>query len=135
MTKVMAFGTFDILHNGHMFFLRSARKLGDELTVVIARDSTVQRTKGKLPYNSEDNRKKAVGHIAFVTKVVLGSEDDHFRVIWEEKPDIICLGYDQDSKDIEKEIEKKGLDITVTRLKSHKPEHFKSSFLKKRLNL
>ncbi len=135
MTQVMAFGTFDILHNGHLFYLESAKKLGDELTVVVARDKTVRNIKGKSPYNDEISRKKAVEHIPFVTKVILGDEHDHFRVVFREMPNIVCLGYDQDSKGLEEEIEKKGQDIIVTRLESYKPEHFKSSFLKKRLNL
>ena len=40
MVRVMATGVFDILHLGHLYFLREARKLGDELVVVVATDKT-----------------------------------------------------------------------------------------------
>ncbi len=47
MTTVMCFGTFDILHPGHLYFLRECEKYGDELIVVIARDATVEKVKEK----------------------------------------------------------------------------------------
>jgi len=47
LVKVLAFGTFDILHPGHEFYLKEAKKHGDILDVVVARDSTVEKIKGK----------------------------------------------------------------------------------------
>ena len=47
--RVLAFGTFDILHPGHDHYLQEARKLGDELWVVVALDETVRQGKGRLP--------------------------------------------------------------------------------------
>ena len=52
MKTVMAFGTFDLMHPGHEYFLRQAKKRGDYLIAVIARDSTVKKLKGKLSYQS-----------------------------------------------------------------------------------
>ena len=49
MTTVMCFGTFDTLHPGHLYFLRECRRYGDNLVVVIARDATVAKVKGKKP--------------------------------------------------------------------------------------
>ena len=46
MVTVMAFGTFDVLHPGHHFYLEQARKLGDNLVVVVARDANVKKLKG-----------------------------------------------------------------------------------------
>ncbi|HTD81915.1 MAG TPA: adenylyltransferase/cytidyltransferase family protein, partial [Thermoplasmata archaeon] len=45
MVRVMATGVFDLLHPGHVAFLREAKALGDELVVVVARDSTAKRFK------------------------------------------------------------------------------------------
>ena len=45
MIKVMATGTFDLLHMGHIYFLKEAKKLGDKLIVIVARDSTVRKMK------------------------------------------------------------------------------------------
>ena len=53
--KVLAFGTFDIFHPGHEFYLKSAAKHGS-LHVVVARDSTVESVKGRKPKNNEDAR-------------------------------------------------------------------------------
>ena len=45
MVKVMATGTFDILHLGHIYYLKESKRLGDTLTVVVATDATVRRLK------------------------------------------------------------------------------------------
>ncbi|MEE9489142.1 MAG: adenylyltransferase/cytidyltransferase family protein, partial [Thermoplasmata archaeon] len=45
MVRVMASGVFDLLHTGHLHYLEEAKKLGDELIVVVARDSTVRKEK------------------------------------------------------------------------------------------
>ena len=60
---------------------------------------------------------------------------DPYKIIKQEKPDIIALGYDQNSytNDLEKKIEEFGLKIKIARLKPYKPEKYKSSKLK--LNL
>ena len=52
MVKVMATGTFDLLHMGHIYYLKEAKKLGDILSVVVARDSTVRKLKHE-PVNPE----------------------------------------------------------------------------------
>jgi len=49
MKKVMAAGTFDLLHPGHIDFLKQAKKEGDYLIIVIATDETSGHDKGKPP--------------------------------------------------------------------------------------
>ena len=48
--KVMIFGTFDKFHPGHINFLKQSEQYGDYLIVVVARDITVKKLKGKMPY-------------------------------------------------------------------------------------
>jgi FAD synthetase len=125
MKKVMVFGTFDILHEGHKNFFKQARKYGDYLIVVIARDKTVKKIKGKLPHNNEKTRKINIIKAELVDKVVLGDLKDKHKKIKELKPDVICLGYDQ-KKFVE------GLsnfNIKIVKLKPFKPEIYKSSIL------
>ncbi|MCJ2563189.1 MAG: adenylyltransferase/cytidyltransferase family protein, partial [Candidatus Thermoplasmatota archaeon] len=55
MVRVMASGVFDLLHTGHLHYLEEAKKLGDELIVVVARDSTVRKEKHD-PITTEDVR-------------------------------------------------------------------------------
>ncbi|MFA6548064.1 MAG: adenylyltransferase/cytidyltransferase family protein, partial [Candidatus Magasanikbacteria bacterium] len=95
MTKVMVFGTFDIIHPGHLYLLTEAKKLGDFLTVVIARDQTVAEVKGKTAKHNEIVRLKNISELQIADKVILGNDGDKYQVIKEEKPDIIALGYDQ----------------------------------------
>ena len=121
----MAFGTFDILHPGHINFLKQAKKYG-RLIVVIARDKTVKQVKGRLPRYSEKQRLKAVLSLNLADNAVLGSLIDKYAAIKKYKPDIIALGYDQNHF-----IDGlKNLKIKIVRLKSYKPHKYKTSILK-----
>jgi FAD synthetase len=131
----MVFGTFDFLHPGHVHFFQQAKKHGDELVVVIARDSTVEKTKGKKPVFSEADRLQMVQALRVVDKAVLGYEGDAYRVVQEQKPDAICLGYDQ-TFFVEKIREKLGefkLAAKIIRLDAYKPEQYKSRLIRKAL--
>ena len=103
---VLASGVFDLLHLGHVKFLEDAKKAGGEnakLVVIIARDSTVEKTKSKKPIMSEDQRRALVESLKVVDKAVLGYENlDIGEVIENVKPDVIALGYDQ--TDMEREV-------------------------------
>lgn len=117
MVRVMASGVFDLIHLGHVHYLEEAKKLGDELVVVVARDSTVRKEKHE-PITPEEFRRDLVESLKPVDRAVLGGEGDMFKVVEELKPDVIALGYDQyhDAERIEAELKKRGLDIKVVRL-------------------
>lgn len=132
MKKVMCFGTFDILHEGHRFYLSEARKLGDFLVVVVARDETVKAVKGKQPLHGENERVHDLQQLGIADKVILGNPGDKLKVVESETPQIICLGYDQTffTDNIKEKLRLRGLDVEVVRLPSYKPEVYKSSLLK-----
>lgn len=113
----MASGVFDLIHLGHVHYLEEAKKLGDELVVVVARDSTVRKEKHE-PITPEEFRRDLVESLKPVDRAVLGGEGDMFKVVEELRPDVIALGYDQyhDTERIEAELKKRGLDIKVVRL-------------------
>jgi FAD synthetase len=96
---VLASGVFDLLHLGHVRFLEEAKRAGGEhakLVVIIARDSTIEKMKGRKPIMSEDQRCALVESLRVVDEAVLGYEGlDIGEVIEKIKPDIIALGYDQ----------------------------------------
>lgn len=96
---VLASGVFDLLHLGHVRFLEDAKKAGGanaKLIVIIARDSTVEKMKGRKPIMSEDQRCALVESLKVVDEAVLGVEHfDIAEVIKQIKPDVIALGYDQ----------------------------------------
>ncbi len=121
MVKVMATGTFDLLHMGHIYYLKEAKKLGDILTVIVARDSTVRKLKHE-PVNTEDIRLDLIKEVRVVDEAYLGYEDDMYAIVKEIKPDIIALGYDQihDENVIRRELKKRNLNAKVIRLSEYK---------------
>ena len=121
MVKVMASGTFDLLHLGHIYYLKQAKKLGDELVVVVATDKTVRKLKHE-PINPENIRVKLVKELEVVDNAVLGHEDDMYEIVEEIRPDIIAIGYDQihDEKKIKSELKKRKIKAKVKRLSEYK---------------
>jgi FAD synthetase len=103
---VIASGVFDLLHLGHVRFLEEAKKAGGanaKLIVVIAKDSTAEKLKGKKPIMSEDERRALVQSLKVVDEAVVGYEGLEIGGVIEKiKPDVIALGYDQ--VDMEQEV-------------------------------
>lgn len=128
----MVFGTFDYLHEGHYYLFREAKKYGDELIVVVAKDDTVKKVKGRKPEKKEKLRLKEVQNLAEVDKAVLGYKDDKYKIIKKIEPDVIVLGYDQFvfTQKIPKLLIDLGLNTEIIRINSFKPEIFKSSIIK-----
>lgn len=133
----MCFGTFDIIHDGHKFYLNEAKKFGDELVVVVARDDTVVEVKKQNTKYNEATRLQHLKDLHIADKVILGNKDDKLQVIEDEKPEIVCLGYDQVAFThnlAEKLIERHLHGIKIIRLASHHPDKFKSSLLRESEN-
>lgn len=128
MKTVMAQGTFDILHPGHIHYLRESKKKGEELVVVIARDSR----KDKKLFFSEDERLEMVESLKPVDKAVLGSEGDIYSTVKDVDPDVITLGYDQshDEKEV-KEMAEKATDHRVEIVRISGKEGYSSSNIRK----
>ena len=113
----MATGTFDLLHMGHIYYLKEAKKLGDKLVVVVATDKTVRRLKHE-PVNPEEIRLNLIKELKVVDEAYLGHEDDIYEIVEEIKPDIIALGFDQlhDENNIRAQLKKRKLNAKVVRL-------------------
>jgi FAD synthetase len=132
-TVVLASGVFDLLHLGHVKFLEEAKKTGGknaELVVIIARDSTVEKTKGRKPIMSENQRRTLVESLKVVDEAVLGFENfDIGDVIERIKPDIIALGYDQTEMEqqVQEYVNKHHLDIQVARIGKFEEDTLDSS--------
>lgn len=133
MKKVIVFGTFDIFHPGHTYFFGQAKRLGDYLLVVVARDKNVEKAKGKLPRNSEKFRAKVIRQTKIADKVILGSKTgNYFRTLRTHKIDTVALGYDQrpTTPFLKKTLKKHRLNkVEIKRLKSYNPSKYKSSLL------
>ena len=79
MKKVITYGTFDLLHVGHINLLRRAKALGDYLIVVVSSDE-FNASKGKKAYHSFEDRKKILEAIRYVDEVLP-------EYTWEQKID------------------------------------------------
>jgi len=137
--KVLAFGSFDLLHEGHLFYLKKAKALGSELTVVIARDESVKREKGHAPMKSEKERLAIVKELKPVDCALLGSVKPElkFKVFVKEDPDAVALGHDHliTAKEVRDKLKEYGLKARVVRMPAFKPKKLKSSKIRKRVDL
>ncbi len=130
---VLASGVFDLLHLGHVRFLEGAKKAGGEnakLVVIVARDSTVEQTKGRKPIMSENQRRALVESLKVVDEAVMGVENfDVGDVLEHVKPDVIALGYDQAEmeKRVRKYVDKHKLDVKVVRVGKFEEDELDSS--------
>ena len=119
---VLASGTFDLLHFGHVKYLEEAKKAGGknvELIVIVARDSTVEKRKGKKPVMPEDQRRSLVESLKVVDEAILGFEDFSIdKVIEKINPDVIAVGHDQEGieREVRKAIAEKKLNVQVAKI-------------------
>ncbi len=130
--KVMVFGTFDGVHEGHRFFLQEAKKIGDLLFVVVSPDEQVETLKKHKPQFPLSKRISDLQAEKIAEKVIPGDETlGTWNVILENMPDVIAIGYDQNG--LEKaliEAQKKfPFQTEFKKIGSFKPEIFKSGLL------
>lgn len=134
-TRIMVFGTFDMIHSGHRNFFMQARKLAKRpyLIVSIARDKNVLRIKGSLPRFSQYERLRIVKSIPDVDEAVVGGYRDHLPHIIKAQPEIIGIGYDQVAyvKGLRQQLKEHGLNVRVVRLKPYKVHRYKTSLIAK----
>lgn len=130
---VLASGTFDLLHFGHVKYLEEAKKAGGanaELIVIVARDSTVEKRKGKKPVMPEDQRRSLVESLKVVDEALLGYEEfDISKVVEKIRPDIIAVGHDQDGieREVRKAVAEKNLKIQIAKIGRFGKEKLNSS--------
>lgn len=134
MNTALVFGTFDPIHPGHEYVFREAKKLGDRLVVVVARDATIQKEKNREHHMSEQDRVTAVKSLADIDEALLGDESpDSYELLLKLDFTTLVLGYDQRPSDEEvwailSSIGKPN--VAVVRLAAYKPEQYKSSLMR-----
>ncbi len=114
--RVVATGTFDILHPGHLYYLEESKKLGDELWVIVARDANVRHK--PHPIIPEEHRLRMVASLKPVTHAILGDKTDMFRPIQEIRPAIITIGFNQhfDEIKLQQQLSERGLSPSIVRI-------------------
>ncbi len=94
-------GCFDIIHAGHISYLKEAKALGDILIVGLNSDESVRRLKGKdRPIVNERDRAYVLANLKPVDYVILFDEDTPSELIKEIKPDVLVKGGDYEGKSI-----------------------------------
>jgi FAD synthetase len=135
---VLASGTFDLLHLGHVRYLEEAKKAGGRnaiLIVIVAKDETVQKRKGARPIMPEEHRRALVESLKVVDKAILGFKDlDILAVIEEVKPDFIAVGYDQNSieEQVSKIVAQQKLSVQIVKISKFGKDELDSSVKIKR---
>ncbi|NGM67565.1 FAD synthase [Natronolimnobius sp. AArcel1] len=122
MTRtIIAQGTFDILHPGHVHYLEEAAAMGDELVVIVARKANVDHK--ETPICPAKQRRDVVDALEPVDRAILGHEEDIFVPIEAIDPDVIALGHDQhhDESAIEDELERREIECVVKRASAREP--------------
>jgi D-beta-D-heptose 7-phosphate kinase/D-beta-D-heptose 1-phosphate adenosyltransferase len=88
-------GVFDLLHPGHVRYLKEARQQGDALIVGVNSDRSVRAIKGPTrPITAEAERAEILAALAVVDAVVIFDEDTPHAIIARLKPDILVKGAD-----------------------------------------
>ena len=132
--KVLVFGTFDGVHEGHRHFLREAKKLGNFLIAVVAPDKHVETLKKHSPKFSLLKRLEHLEKEKIANIVVSGGETlGTWNVILENHPDMVALGYDQTElgEALQKASANFPFTVEIKKIGSHSPDIFRSGLLNK----
>lgn len=130
MIKVMVFGVFDGLHEGHRAMLKEAKTYGDYLIAAVAQNHIVQHLKGHLPKIDIGER---IAHLEAedgIDEVVIGdAELGTWEVVKKYKPDVIALGYDQQllKENLERNMNKLDYTPEIKIMKSYEPNLYHRS--------
>lgn len=122
-THVLAQGTFDLLHPGHLHYLEEAAAMGDRLTVIIARRENV--THKDPPVLSDRQRRDMVAAMGVVDEARIGHPEDIFVPVRDIDPDVIVLGHDQhhDAEAIRDQLVAEGIPCAVKRASGREPSY------------
>ncbi len=94
MKRILTYGTFDLLHYGHIRILKRAKELGDYLVVALSTDE-FNAIKGKKAYHNYETRKKMLEAIRYVDLVIPENEwEQKLQDVKDYKIDVVVMGDD-----------------------------------------
>lgn len=121
--RVVAQGTFDLLHPGHIHYLREAATMGEELHVIVARRENVTHKEPPLLPNRQ--RRDVVAALDAVDEARIGHRSDIFVPVEDIDPDVVVLGHDQHHEEaaIQAALAERGIDAVVERASARNPAY------------
>ncbi len=126
---VMAFGAFDGVHAGHIYYLKQAKKKGDYLVVAVARDDALWKfaKRYSLP---ENERAETIKSLGLADRVVFGSKTNAIERIMQVRPDVIAISayHPVDKRILEMELHTYGLKTKVVAIQTYKPKVYNRYF-------
>jgi cytidyltransferase-like protein len=135
MKKVLAFGTFDGIHEGHRWFLKRAKALGSHLTIIVAPDAAVKALKGRRARFPLPARMRFLKKEGLADKVAPGDrKQGSWDVLKKHHPHVIALGYDQRAlrKALSAEIKSLRPRPRLASMGTHHPTRYHSRILLRR---
>lgn len=93
-------GCFDIIHIGHIRYLKEAKRLGDILIIGLNSDSSISRIKPGRPVNPQDQRAEVLSSLEMVDYITIFDEDTPYELIKRIKPDVLVKGGDWEKEEI-----------------------------------
>ena len=125
--RVVVFGIFDGIHDGHRDLFRQAKEYGDELVVVVGRDESSLQLKNKKPQFSETERIRLLREEELVDDAVLGDKTlSSYNVLKNLQPQVVCIGYDQDA--LEQDLQR-WIDMRNSLIELHRAEPYQQDSL------
>ena len=130
---VLAGGCFDIIHIGHIEFLKNAKKFGDILILLLESDESIKNLKGeKRPINNQDNRSKILSTIEYVDYVIplpkIYKTQDYNDLVLKINPSIIAVTSGDPNLN-NKKLQAKSINGKVKIVLKKMPEHSTTKLL------
>ncbi|PJE75781.1 hypothetical protein COV04_02455 [Candidatus Uhrbacteria bacterium CG10_big_fil_rev_8_21_14_0_10_48_11] len=130
--RVLVFGTFDLLHPGHISFLREASAFG-AVTVALTPDELITTYKGAAPVNDYHKRERRLRQLSLVTDVISADKSPNtYHILKKNKPTMVLLGYDQQvmAKQLLSRIREYGPAISIAVAHPYRDNVYRSSLLR-----
>lgn len=132
MRKVMIFGVFDGIHEGHRYFFQEAKKLGDYLIAVAAKDHLVEQLKKRSTKVSLRERIQNLQKEKSIDEVVSGDDElGAWAILKIYRPEVIAIGYDQQALKENLESRRKDFDwqFEIKMIDTYESDRYHNTFL------